>query len=75
MQLTKISNLKKGEKAIIESFENNVIAQRLISMGLRPGSSIELVSKAPFNGGYYLKIDRQRIVIRTKEAKTIILKQ
>ena len=75
MQFTKISNLKEGDRAVIASFENNPLSQRLISMGMRPGAKIELISIAPFNGGYYLKSDRQRIVIRVKEAKVINLKQ
>ena len=70
-----VSELARGEKGVVLGFENDRLGQRLISMGMLPGKEIELVRAAPFFGAYYLKVDRQRIVVRAEEAKAIMIKR
>lgn len=57
----------------IAYFIDDIIAGKLITMGILPGSMVHVVRKAPFKGGIYLKIDGGNIVLRYQEAATIIL--
>jgi ferrous iron transport protein A len=49
------------------------VACRLISMGLVPGCTIEILRKAPFGGGWYVKSDGLHIAMRSEEACCIVL--
>jgi Fe2+ transport system protein FeoA len=42
-------------------------------MGALPGSLVQVVRIAPFNGGFYLKIDNTNIVLRAQEADKILI--
>ncbi len=52
---------------------DNVIAGKLTTMGVLPGSDVRVIRKAPFKGGIYLKIDGHNMVLREQEAAAIIL--
>lgn len=54
-------------------FTDEAIAGKLMSMGLLPGSKIQVVRIAPFNGGFYLKVDGANMVLRVREAGSIML--
>ena len=68
-----LSNIDVGRSGIIVHFMDNIIAGKLMTMGVLPGSEVRLIRKAPFKGGLYLKIDGGNMVLREKEAETIIL--
>ncbi len=70
---TPISGLKKGHSGTISSFTDDHIASKLMTMGVLPGSSVQLIRIAPFKGGYYLKVDGMSMVVREKEASSIVL--
>lgn len=49
--LTQLSNLRKGEKAVVKFIRGAGIAtQRIIDMGLCPGTVISILNSAPFKG-------------------------
>lgn len=64
---------KVGVKGVISHFKNEQVACRLISMGIVPGCTIEIMHKAPFGGGWYVKSDCIHIAMRTAEACCIVL--
>ena len=68
-----LSNIRVGSSGIIVQFMDNIIAGKLMTMGVLPGSKVRVIRKAPFKGGLYLKIDGSNMVLREKEAETIIL--
>lgn len=68
------TQLKTNEIGYISSFSNDELAGKFMAMGVLPGSTIQMVRKAPFGGAYYLKIDRHLIAVRKEEAECIILK-
>ncbi len=68
-----LTTLKVGMQGKIAYFIDDIIAGKLITMGILPGSMVHVVRKAPFKGGIYLKIDGGNIVLRYQEAATIIL--
>ena len=73
MDTTSISKLKIGSTGKLAHYTNDDIASKLMSMGVLPGSSVEIVSKAPFRSGYYIKVDGNCIALRTSEADHVFL--
>jgi ferrous iron transport protein A len=67
-----VIHLKEGHGGRITHFTDDHIAGKLMTMGVLPGSKLQVVRKAPFNGGYYLKVDGMSIVVRSDEASNIM---
>ena len=67
-----VIQLKKGHGGRISHFTDERIAGKLTTMGVLPGSQVKVVRIAPFNGGYYLKVDGMSIVVRNDEARSIM---
>jgi ferrous iron transport protein A len=67
------NTIKIGEEAMIVRFEDEKVAGKLISMGMMPGSSFQMIRKAPFGGGYYVKIDGVNMALRASEVSKIIV--
>lgn len=61
------------EKGTVLHFTDSTLGARLISMGILPGSTIEVVRKAPFGGALYVKIEEQRYALRRAEASHIVI--
>ena len=67
-----VKQLKEGHGGRITHFTNDHIAGKLMTMGVLPGSRLRVVRIAPFNGGFYLKVDGMTIVVRNDEASNIM---
>lgn len=67
-----VRQLKVGGGGRITRFTDDHIAGKLMTMGVLPGSRLRVVRIAPFNGGYYLKVDGMTIVLRNDEASNIM---
>ncbi|WP_338375990.1 FeoA family protein [uncultured Flavobacterium sp.] len=71
-----LSQLKKGEKAIIIDVNIDVIPLKLLEMGCLPGNSIELIQIAPLGDPLYYTINDSHVAIRLETAQEIsILKE
>ncbi len=68
-----VTQLKEGHSGKIRNFTNDQVAGKLVTMGILPGSQVQVVRKAPFNGGFYLKVDGANVVMRGQEAESIVL--
>jgi len=73
MDIRPITNFKKGGTGTVFEITNRQMEGKLIAMGILPGTKIEVIGIAPFNGGYYLKVDGHCMAIRKKEAAHILL--
>lgn len=62
-----------GAKGTISHFTNERIASKLLSMGVLPGTTIQVIRKAPFGGGCYVKADNMLLALRQSEACSIVL--
>jgi len=69
-----LSCAKVGFKGVVSHFNDEHVACRLISMGLVPGCTVEILHKAPFGGGWYVKSDSLHIAMRIEEASCIVLR-
>ncbi len=68
-----ISDLQKGEKAIITSYDLDSIPLKLIEMGCIAGSVVELVQVAPLSDPLYLNINGTHLAIRKNIAQQILV--
>jgi ferrous iron transport protein A len=71
--LKELMELAPRETGVLMQFTNDRIASKLITMGIFPGMTLELVRYAPFKGGCYVKADNRSIAIRRDEAQCILL--
>lgn len=63
-----------GKDREVSHFTNEEMSSKLMSMGVVPGSRIRLIRKAPFGGGYYVRVDNFNLALRREEAESIVLK-
>ncbi|MCC6370294.1 MAG: ferrous iron transport protein A [Bacteroidia bacterium] len=66
-----LDELKKGQKAIIKSFSNDLLSTRLIEMGCLPGETVVLSKKAPLGCPYAIQVAGYELSLRKDEASTI----
>lgn len=66
-----LSDLKRGEKAVIKEFEVEDVPLKLLEMGCLPGNLVELVQIAPFKDPMYLNINGSHLAIRRETASHI----
>ncbi len=72
MPLT-LNDLKPGSAGKIKGFADDLLANRMLSMGLLPGKTIEVIRYAPLGKGFYVKCNGIYIALRKQEATCILL--
>ena len=70
-----LAQLNKGEKAVVEDLNTDLVPLKLIEMGCLPGNQIELLQLAPFKDPLFLNINGAQIAIRKETAKHIQVKK
>ena len=70
----RLSTLRKGNKGTVTRIADELIAGRMMAMGVLIGSEITMIRKAPFGGAFYVKVDNLLIALRKTEANSILLK-
>ena len=70
----RLLNLGQGQAGHVDRFDQEALAGKLMAIGILPGSRVEVVRRAPFGGGYYVRVDRQTIALRKQELECIIVK-
>lgn len=63
---------KAGTAPVITSFSDAQLGGKLMTMGVLPGSRIQVIRKAPLGGGWYVRVDRQILALRREELACII---
>jgi ferrous iron transport protein A len=66
-----IADLKRGERAVIKSFELENVPLKLLEMGCLPGNEVMVVQQAPFRDPLYLNINGSHLAIRKETAALI----
>ena len=69
----KLSQLKPGQKAIIEDFDNQEIHLKLMEMGCLPGEKITIEQKAPLGDPMSVSIAGYTLSLRLNEADHILV--
>lgn len=72
----KLSELKKGEKGIIESINANPsMMQKFLSMGLTPGEEVIIEKIAPLGSPIDLIVKNYHLSLRKEEAEMIDIRR
>ncbi len=68
-----VASLKRGDTAIIKSFDENEVPLKLLEMGCLPGNQIQMLQSAPFSDPLYLNVNGTHLAIRRETAEKIIV--
>ena len=68
-----LAQLKKGQKAIILSFTNDVLSSKLIEMGCLPGELVVLSRTAPLGCPFAINISGYELSLRKEEAASVLI--
>ena len=71
--MSSLAELKKGQKAIIRSFTNPVLSNKLIDMGCLPGEVISLSKTAPLGCPLAVNIAGYELSLRKEEAAAVLV--
>lgn len=71
---TVLSALELGTRRVIAEYTDPFIAGKLISMGILPGSEVEIVRRSLFGNSIYAKIEYSLVALRKEEAACIVLR-
>lgn len=66
-----LTQLKKGQKAIIEDFDIDRVPLKLLEMGCLPGNEVQLLQVAPMGDPIYMIINDSHLAIRMETAQAI----
>lgn len=72
--MKKLSELKAGEQAIIDSFGNDDIFIKLMEMGCVPGEKIKVEQVAPLGDPICVSVAGYSLSLRLDEAAQIVVK-
>lgn len=70
-----LAQLKKGEKAIIDSFTNREISIKLLEMGCLPGQEVWIEHIAPPGCPIAISVNGYVLGLRKKEASSVIIRR
>ncbi|MCH2083064.1 MAG: ferrous iron transport protein A [Saprospiraceae bacterium] len=71
---TVLSILKTGIIGIIAEYTDPYVGGKLVSMGILPGSEVEIVRRSLFGSSIYARIDDSLVALRKEEAACIVLR-
>lgn len=73
MSKRSVADLKVGERATIQSFNDQLMSLKLLEMGCLPGAEICLHGKAPLGDPICLRVSGYCLSMRRSEAATILI--
>jgi len=72
--LKPLSQLRRGETATIESFNDLSLSLKLLEMGCTPGETVTLVRTAPAGDPIAIEVSDYILSLRLQEASTVMVK-
>lgn len=70
-----LSELKKGETAVIEAIESDDLVAKLFEMGCVPGEKVKMVLIAPFGDPLAIQVAGYTLAMRVEEANKVRIKK
>lgn len=71
----KLTELSKGRRAVVSNFiidqDRPELYKRLVLMGLRPGTEVEMVGRAPLGCPYVIRVRNQGFGLRRELTELI----
>mgnify|MGYP002525866673 FL=1 len=73
--MQKLSDIDIGKEYIIDSINDDELAQKLLEMGCTPGEKVVVERKAPFNDPIAIVVSGFMLSLRKQDASKIIVKK
>lgn len=73
MSKRSVADLKIGERAVIQAFNDEVMSLKLLEMGCLPGAEVCMGGKAPLGDPICLHVSGYCLSMRKSEAATILV--
>ena len=73
--MQKLSDIAIGKEYIIDSINDDELAQKLLEMGCTPGEKVVVERKAPFNDPIAIVVSGFMLSLRKEDAQQIIVKK
>ena len=73
IQTVSLSNLKKGESGIIDSFSDDSLSLKFMEMGCLQGVKIKVCSIAPLGDPIAISVNDYQLALRKDEAESILI--
>ena len=74
MPFKKLSEIRKGESVVVESFNDDLMKLKLMEMGCIPGEEITVDRFAPLGDPIAILIGEATISIRLDEAENVVVR-
>ena len=71
--MKRLSDLRKGEEAVISSIEDGALSLKLMEMGCMPGERVKVEAVAPFGDPIAICVADYTLSMRKSDAEKIIL--
>jgi Fe2+ transport system protein FeoA len=68
------SQISIGISCEVHGFSDFELSQKLLIMGVLPGSKIKMLRKSPLGMTFYFKVDGNYLAMRKSEAEAIMVK-
>lgn len=69
----KLSEIKLGESAVIESFTDDIMKLKLLEMGCLPGEVVTVTRFAPFGDPMAIAVADSMLSLRISEAANVLV--
>jgi ferrous iron transport protein A len=71
--VSRLSELRIGEMAVIDSFTDPVMSLKLLEMGCTPGEKVQLIKVAPMGDPIAIAVSGYLLSLRKAEASTVLI--
>ena len=71
--MLKLTDIQVGCEAVLIDFDVTPLHQRLLTMGISPGSIVTVERKLPLHGCIFLTIGNRSFALRVAEAEQILV--
>lgn len=71
--IKKLLNRERSSIFTVKGFKDQQVASKLLSVGILPGSQLQIIRKAPSGFVFFIKVDGISIALRQNELESIIL--
>ncbi|GAA0875173.1 FeoA family protein [Wandonia haliotis] len=72
---TVLSDLRKGDKAVITEITEGTSTLRLMELGLIPGAELRVVAVSPFGDPIAISLDDYSLSLRLHDAKQVVIER
>lgn len=73
--LVPLTDLARGETAVIREFRNQDLMLKLLEMGVLPGETVTLELRAPLGDPLSIRVSGYLLSIRKSEARSILVQK